>query len=202
MFQLARTLAQSLATAARRIRRDHHGGTAVLVAISAVPLIGFFGLAVDSGRGYLVKSKLQQALDAAALVGGKVIEEANRDQQIQMFFDANIQQGYMGATITGPTIDANTTTGLVTLDASATFNTTFMSVFGVDTISLDTTATAEQTPPLKIGSDEPILGGPASPSFGYGLRSGNPACALRSPPSAAALCPPLVPACSLARGRH
>jgi hypothetical protein len=35
----------------------------------------------------------------------------------------------------------------------------FLKVFGVDSVTVDTTATAEQTPPLKIGSDEPQLGG-------------------------------------------
>ena len=102
------------------VARDRRGGTATLIAMTAVPLIGFFGIAVDSGRGYMVKSKLQHALDAAALVGGKAIEKADRDAQIQMFFNANFPTGYLNATITGPVIDVDATNGLVTLSASAT----------------------------------------------------------------------------------
>ena len=117
------------------VARDRRGGTATLIAMTAVPLIGFFGIAVDSGRGYMVKSKLQHALDAAALVGGKAIEKADRDAQIQMFFNANFPTGYLNATITGPVIDVDATNGLVTLSASATFNTSFMTLFGVDTMT-------------------------------------------------------------------
>ena len=55
MVQFIRTLARSLWAAVRRGAHERTGGTATLIALSAVPIIGFFGLAVDSGRGYMVK---------------------------------------------------------------------------------------------------------------------------------------------------
>ena len=48
------------------------------------------GLAVDTARGYLVKTRLNYALDAAALAGLRVMFDAvARDAAIQDFSDAN-----------------------------------------------------------------------------------------------------------------
>lgn len=118
------------------IARDKRGGIAVFLATAIVPLVGFLGLAVDTTRGYLVKSRLSQALDAAGLAGGRVIFSANRDADIQMYFAANFPPGYMGATVTGPTIAPNATNQKLTLTASAVIDTTFLRVLGIDNMTV------------------------------------------------------------------
>ena len=80
-------------------RRDEKGAVAILVAVAAIPLIAALGLATDTARGYIVKARLSQALDAAALAGGKNMFGADRDADIEMFFDANFPPGFMGATV-------------------------------------------------------------------------------------------------------
>ena len=51
-----------------------------------LPLVAFTGLAVDTARGYLVKTRLNYALDSAALAGGRVMFDATaRDAAIQDF---------------------------------------------------------------------------------------------------------------------
>jgi len=51
----------------RSCRHAQRGGIAVIVAISALVLFGFAGLAIDLGRMYVDKTELQTAADACAL---------------------------------------------------------------------------------------------------------------------------------------
>ena len=48
-------------------RRPQRGAVAIVVALSLAVLIGFAGLALDTGRLYLTKTELQNAADACAL---------------------------------------------------------------------------------------------------------------------------------------
>jgi Flp pilus assembly protein TadG len=124
------------------IIRDKRGSLATFVAAAALPLVAFTGLAVDTARGYLVKTRLSYALDSAALAGGRVMFDAvKRDAAIQDFFDANFPPGYMGANLTGPTTTINTTDQTIKLEATANVGTTLMQVLGVDDV--DVAASAE-----------------------------------------------------------
>jgi len=49
------------------------------VRLLVIPLTAVVGLAVDFGRAYSVKSQTQQALDAAALAGGRVSQVEKTD---------------------------------------------------------------------------------------------------------------------------
>ncbi len=51
---------------ARRFRIGRRGAVAVFLAFAIIPLIGFVGIATDTARAYLVKSRLSSALDAGA----------------------------------------------------------------------------------------------------------------------------------------
>ncbi|QIA27136.1 hypothetical protein DYI95_006030 [Thermaerobacter sp. PB12/4term] len=55
--------------------RSQQGGVAVLVAISLAVLLGMAGLAVDGGRLYAERARLQAATDAAALAGAAALPE-------------------------------------------------------------------------------------------------------------------------------
>jgi hypothetical protein len=52
--------------------RQESGSIQVLYALALIPMIGALGLATDTARGYLVKARLSQSVDAAVLAGGKV----------------------------------------------------------------------------------------------------------------------------------
>jgi Flp pilus assembly protein TadG len=146
-------LARAFARLQQRFWSDRRGGVAIFIAAAIIPLIGGLGLATDVSRGYLVKSRLQDAVDAAALAGGKVITEAGRDTDIQSYFRANFPSGYMDAVNPAnasqdptPTITDNATqstaASTVTVTASARIPTTFMKVLGFDDITVSATATA------------------------------------------------------------
>ena len=79
-------------------RSDTRGAVAAFVAGGIISMVGVVGLATDAARGYMVKARLGQALDAAALAGGREIYSPTRDADIQMFFNANFPPGFLGAT--------------------------------------------------------------------------------------------------------
>lgn len=77
---------------------------AVFLGLAIVPLVGAIGIGVDTARGFLVRSRLSQALDAAALAGGRVMFETYRDQDVTMYFTSNFPNGFLGATVGTPVI--------------------------------------------------------------------------------------------------
>src|SRR3954468_5741223 len=85
--------------------RGEQGAIAIYFGLSAIVFIGVAGLAVDAARGYLVKARLSEAIDAAALAGGKALQTANDPQNNKVrgdalaFFKANFPNGAMGATV-------------------------------------------------------------------------------------------------------
>jgi len=103
------------------------------VGLAIIPLFAAIGLAVDGSRGYMLKSKLSYAIDAAGLAGGRAFETDNREADIMMFFEANFPPGYMNAVLApnNPIITFNDEENTVTIQASATIPTRFMSVAGV-----------------------------------------------------------------------
>ncbi len=119
-----------------RLARDRRGSVALFVAVTIIPLIGFVGLATDAARGYLVKSRLSYALDAAGLAGGRVMFSDTRDEDIVMYFNANFPPGYLGATVDGPYFQATDDGDVLTVEASATVPTTFMRLLGYETITV------------------------------------------------------------------
>ncbi|MGQ0677893.1 MAG: pilus assembly protein TadG-related protein, partial [Rhodospirillales bacterium] len=127
--------------ALRRLIPDRRGSVVAFAAIALVPLVAGVGIGVDSGRAYIVRAKLHQALDAAALAGGRVMYETTRDADIKMYFTANFPQGFMGATVTVPTITSDSTGQVITVSASATLPTTFMQILGDKTITVNATTT-------------------------------------------------------------
>jgi Flp pilus assembly protein TadG len=126
----------------RRFSRDDNGSIALWVGLALVTFIGCAGMAIDTARGYMVKSRLSQALDAAALAGAKSLLGDTRDDDIRMFFAANFDADALSATVSGPQIYADTTKNTVRLTATATIDTTLMSVLGFTTMTVAAEATA------------------------------------------------------------
>ena len=120
----------------RRLLGDRRGGVAVFLALAVIPLVGFIGIGTDTARAYLVKSRLGSALDAAALAGGWSFFLASRDDDINMFFDANFPDGFLDATVSGPDINVDDDSESILLNASAHVPTSFMRLFGIDKITV------------------------------------------------------------------
>lgn len=122
----------------RRLAGDERGVVLAIVGLAIIPLFAAIGLAVDLGRAYMLKSKLSYAIDAAGLAGGRAFETDLREDDIMMFFDANFPPGYMQAEFApgDPVITFDEDENTVTIQASATIPTRFMSVAGVHTMTV------------------------------------------------------------------
>ncbi|MGI9505831.1 MAG: pilus assembly protein TadG-related protein, partial [Geminicoccaceae bacterium] len=117
---------------------DCRGGVAMVLGLSILPLIAMMGLAIDGARGYTAQSKLQGATDAAALAGGKAYSahEADHEATARMYFDANFPNDFMGGDITSFDASVDPTTELMTVQAEISLPTTFMRVWGFDSIPI------------------------------------------------------------------
>lgn len=129
----------------KKFKRAADGGLVLLFALILVPVVGIVGLAVDSARAYAVRSQLQQALDSAALAGGRVfsLPDADRDAVIRAFFSENLEKTRHGAIINAIDpgqlqISADRAAGILTVRADATMPVSLMRVLGFVTVPVAT----------------------------------------------------------------
>ena len=146
------------------------GAISAVVALSIAPMVATVGLAVDTARGYLVKARLSQAIDAAGLAGGRVMSSANRDADIRMYFNANFPTGYLGAQIVGPTITPSADGTQLTLAATATVPTTFLAVAHISHMNVQASnQITRQIKPLEVVLSMDLSGSMATTDAGGGL---------------------------------
>ncbi|KFD29063.1 TadE/TadG family type IV pilus assembly protein [Sphingobium yanoikuyae] len=124
-----------------RLRRNQAGNTLAMVAAAVIPLAGLIGGGVDMSRAYMVRARMQQACDAAALAGRRAMTTASMTDdnkaEAKKFFDFNFPQQTFGAANFTPVIQSKpgeTTT--VQVSAETTIPTTIMRIFGIQTLSL------------------------------------------------------------------
>jgi len=133
-------LSKTLSGYIGRLGADQRGAVVAMIALAIMPLFAGLALAIDLGRGYLLKSKLSYAIDAAGLAGGRAFDSDRREDDIEMFFEANFPDGFMGAVLAnnGPTVTFNDSDNTITIEAEAIMPTHFMTVAGVDTVTVAT----------------------------------------------------------------
>lgn len=126
----------------RRWMKQEAGNVAIIFALAIVPIMGGVGASVDISRAYVVKSRLNQALDAAGLAVGSLIgySDAELTAKAQAFFDANYPASKLGVTadITIQQLD-----GVVVIEGTAKVQTVMVSFIGVSEI--DVAASVEIT---------------------------------------------------------
>jgi Mg-chelatase subunit ChlD len=115
---------------------NEKGYTLIAVAVFLTTLLLFVGLAVDSGRAYVVKAQLSKSVDGAALGAARMLNSGDPRGEATRIFNANFPSGYMGtSSSTDPTADPGffslrtvpeTGVNIVTVNATATLPTTFM----------------------------------------------------------------------------
>lgn len=114
------------------------GFVLVYMAAGLTTLLLFTGLAVDSGRAYLVKAQLTKAVDGAALAAARNLNSGNPRGEAARVFTANFPTGYLGtSSTTDPTsapgffsssVDAQSGVNIVKVKASTTLPSTFMNL--------------------------------------------------------------------------
>ena len=157
----------------RRLWTDKRGVTALVFGISLLVVLGSMGLAVDYGRGFLVRTKLAGAIDAAALAAGRNLDDVNIEGEIQRIFSANFPTGYMGVANVAITHSLSEIDGekTVVVDGTATLQTTFMGLLGIKTFDVAAKAeVARGGPPMNIAIVVDISGSMNSSSGSSGSR--------------------------------
>ncbi|MCL4745312.1 MAG: VWA domain-containing protein [Burkholderiaceae bacterium] len=134
--------------------RRQRGQIVILVGLTLVVLVGIVGLALDSGRGYGVKAKLNAAVDAGSIAAARAIAVGTSDSErianaqaaAQRYFDLNFPADYQGAVRPIPTMqalrDPISRRWTVTVSASAAMPTTFARVLGRTELDVFATGTA------------------------------------------------------------
>ncbi len=96
------------------------------MAAGLTTLLLFSGLAVDSGRAYVVKSQLTKAVDGAALAAARNLNSGDPKAEAAKVFKANFPAGYLGTNGTDPTLagdfyssSVNAATGVNTVKVKA-----------------------------------------------------------------------------------
>jgi Flp pilus assembly protein TadG len=133
---------------------DCNGHALVIVAIVLIVLLALVGLAIDGGRAYSVKARLNAALDAAGIAAARAIGNGENEAKdaATTFFNSNYHTGYMSSepNFCPPdgdlTISADQNSGdiAITVWATAEMPNLFMKVIGHDTINVAATATVNR----------------------------------------------------------
>lgn len=133
----------------RAFASDRRGGTAMMFALSFVPLVFISGAAVDLGRQTLLSTKLKGAADAAALAAAAITSDnsnlysssllAARQAAAQSTFNANISSV---TALTGVTMQAVEIPNGVRVTASGTATNYFAGLMGMATSGLSTVSEA------------------------------------------------------------
>ena len=114
---------------------NEEGFVLFYMAVFLTLLLVMVGLAVDTGRAYVVQAQLSKAVDGAALGAARMLNSGNPQQEAATIYRANFPNGWMGTTSsTSPseagffTMTTDTTTGVnvVNVRATAVVPTTFM----------------------------------------------------------------------------
>jgi Flp pilus assembly protein TadG len=122
------------------------GASLPMIAAAMIPMVGAIGGAVDLANLYMVRSQLRDAVDSAALTGGRLYFDANRDTQVNNYLTANLPALLTGNTLKNVQIQQATSGGgmALTVNAEVDVKTFLMSILGLDVITTKASATVER----------------------------------------------------------
>ena len=108
-----------------RLASDASGEKGFAIVYMAAVMSGllvFTGLAVDTGRAYVVKAQLSKAVDGAALAAARSINSGDPRGEATRIFKANFPSGFLGTTSGDPTTAANFYSSAVNQATAATWS--------------------------------------------------------------------------------
>lgn len=126
--------------------RDTKAATLPMMAVALIPILLAVGGGIDMARAYMVKAKLQEAVDSAALAGRRAMVKENIDSakpDIDAFLAFNFPSGTyqttpIRTTVTKPEV------GTVRVEATTDMPTTIMAIFGYTKIPITVYGEAKQ----------------------------------------------------------
>lgn len=132
-----------LTAAARSFGECRRGDVVIIFALAAIMIVALVGGAVDYGRWYLTRTQAQNAMDAAVLAGGRVMQTSNNENQAiaaaEAYFAA-MKPGNLGSHSATFSIAEGGTVLRAVLDTTVT--TPFLGVINITSFPLYATAEA------------------------------------------------------------
>jgi len=131
----------------RSMRRDESGSILIPAAFTLTILIGLIGGAVDLIRASLIESKLQSALDNAALSASSLSNDQPVGQVISEYIMANLgdyEDQIDDFNIPTPVVDENDNLKEVMIRAEGKVPTFFLRAIGIDSLPIGVAVTAIQ----------------------------------------------------------
>lgn len=131
--------------------RAREAGIALLyTSLVLVLFMLITGLAIDLGRGYVIRLALAKAVDAAALAAARVIPQGEDEARTaaENIFNANFPDGFLGVTsVDNPpeidfAINEVDSSDVITVTSHATIANTFMRVAGFDELTVGNSGVA------------------------------------------------------------
>ena len=129
-----------------RFFSNQRGNVAVVFGLAAIPILGVAGVALDYTRASHFRSKLQTAVDAAALAGATETSDAAIDRTVSAFMNNSLPGGLSVNHVTY-TVDLQPTTVAVT--AKAEVPTTIGALFFSE-MPVSASATASHGEPVRL----------------------------------------------------
>jgi Flp pilus assembly protein TadG len=127
---------------ARRFGESPSGSVAIIFGLLVIVVCGCIALSLDYGRAVTFRSRLQSAVDAAALAANPlgIATPAEMQANVAAYFNANTQGQTFGAVSVAAT--ATPIADGVRVTATATVPTKFAKVLGISTIPVSAVAEA------------------------------------------------------------
>ncbi len=137
MFRKSTILGENFSPAAfiTCFARNRRGNVAMIFALVLIPVILVIGSAIDISRSYIVKSRLGEALDHAALAVGSnhYLPQVQLEALANSYFSANYPAEELGAP---GALSFAFTPSSVTITAEAVLATSFMALAGMENITV------------------------------------------------------------------
>ena len=126
-----------------RFARDERGNVAMMFGLALLPLLGLAGATFDYTRASDARTRLQAAVDMAALAASRLPSATS-----QSTFETQVRN--MVSASAGGSIDASSLTitpsrdtGKITVAAAATVPTSIMAILGFNSLSIAASSTVE-----------------------------------------------------------
>jgi len=154
---------KSIVSFVRRIVGEERGDVLPVLAVSMVALLGMGGVTIDVGRAYVLRQQLQNSTNAAALAASGEVYNTSSTNNATTYADQygssssgdsnyNSALGTVTTAVTTKCLNSLMTSGTcattgstanaVQVTQTASLKTTFMSLFGVKTLTVSAEATA------------------------------------------------------------
>lgn len=127
----------------KRFARDTAGVTAMLFGLTLIPMLGFVGGAVDFANAYQIRTKLQNAVDAATLAAGREIDLGASEGEATTVANRVLVSNLGDNFPAGARVNFSFSGKTVTATGTMNVDTYILGVVGVNVFPVDVTSTVD-----------------------------------------------------------